>query len=185
IESIEYVITKIKTENNNQNEKPNCWSKISKGKYSNSSLQFQNLYNQLWIETKIKKVTEFIVISGDWNANQQTWSDEKIDSVGEVVVDFIIQNGLHILHYNLFNHNLEKNDGKSPLIIHYKVHRLECEFSKYRTELKRILSVKNKSIWFETFNYYMKVIKKLFYQFKSMNSNKFGVIHTIIYQMTN
>ncbi|ETO08699.1 hypothetical protein RFI_28687 [Reticulomyxa filosa] len=117
-----------KQKNNNQNEEPNCWSKISKEKYTFCADEIYIQHKDLLYHTKInslfekevgaiKKITKFIVINGDWNANHQIWSNEKIDNIVEVVVDFIVQNGLRILQYNLLNHNLEKNDGKSSIDI--------------------------------------------------------------------
>ncbi|ETO04812.1 hypothetical protein RFI_32584 [Reticulomyxa filosa] len=42
------------------------------------------------------KMTEYIIIGGDWNAHHPAWSDHNIDDVGECTLDFIVSNGLHI-----------------------------------------------------------------------------------------
>ncbi|ETO01899.1 hypothetical protein RFI_35540 [Reticulomyxa filosa] len=46
--------------------------------------------------TEARKVTEHIVIGGDWNAHNPAWLDDNFDDIGEHVVDFIVNNNLHI-----------------------------------------------------------------------------------------
>ncbi|ETO00592.1 reverse transcriptase, partial [Reticulomyxa filosa] len=59
-----------------------------------------------------RKITDFIVIGGDWNANHSAWFNKDIGDIGESVMDFIINNNLHILNSSPFDHTYEKRWGK-------------------------------------------------------------------------
>ncbi|ETO00136.1 hypothetical protein RFI_37323, partial [Reticulomyxa filosa] len=61
------------------------------------------------------KITEHIVIGGDWNAHHPAWLDHNTDDVGECILDFIVPNGLHILNkmpfgYTFMKDNVTPND---------------------------------------------------------------------------
>ncbi|ETO29246.1 hypothetical protein RFI_07876 [Reticulomyxa filosa] len=60
------------------------------------------------------KMTEYIVIEGDWNAHHPAWLDHNIDDVGECILDFIVSNRLDIINTLPFDQAL----------ISYYVHRL-------------------------------------------------------------
>ncbi|ETO15681.1 hypothetical protein RFI_21684 [Reticulomyxa filosa] len=66
-----------------------------------------------------KKITEHIVIGGDWNAHPSAWLDENIDEVGEHVSDFIINNNLNILNSSPhLRRRMEMMEDCHPLTSH-------------------------------------------------------------------
>ncbi|ETO08846.1 hypothetical protein RFI_28541 [Reticulomyxa filosa] len=81
-----------------------------------------------------RKVTELIIIGGDWNAHHPAWLDENIDNIGENVLYFIVQNGLQILNSSPFNHTFEKNNGKSSIDISLCSHSILNLCSNWRTD---------------------------------------------------
>ena len=59
------------------------------------------------------QITDNIIIGGDWNAHNPAWLDKNIDAVGEIILDFIITNNLHILNSMPYDCTLYKNGGSS------------------------------------------------------------------------
>ena len=58
-----------------------------------------------------KKVSQNIIIGGDWNAHHPAWNDDDVDHIGENILDFI-NNNMHILNSSSFRHTFEKHgDG--------------------------------------------------------------------------
>lgn len=61
------------------------------------------------------QVSQHILIGGDWNAHHPAWLDKNVDAIGEVVLDFITANNLHILNSMPFDCTYFK-DGASTCI---------------------------------------------------------------------
>ncbi|ETO16419.1 hypothetical protein RFI_20919 [Reticulomyxa filosa] len=63
------------------------------------------------------KMTEYIIIGGDWNAHHPAWLDHNIDDVGECILDFIVSNGLHIITTLPFDSTFMKDNATSSIDI--------------------------------------------------------------------
>ncbi|ETO06867.1 hypothetical protein RFI_30525, partial [Reticulomyxa filosa] len=60
-----------------------------------------------------KKISDNIIIGGDWNAHHPAWLDKNVDKIGESILDFIIANNLHILNSYPFDCTYYKENSSS------------------------------------------------------------------------
>ncbi|ETO08417.1 endonuclease/reverse transcriptase, partial [Reticulomyxa filosa] len=81
-----------------------------------------------------RKITNFIVIGGDWNAHHSAWFDKDIDDIGESLIDFIINNNLQILNSSPFDHTYEKDGKKSSIDITLCSESISRWCSNWRTD---------------------------------------------------
>ncbi|ETO08966.1 reverse transcriptase, partial [Reticulomyxa filosa] len=81
-----------------------------------------------------QKITEHIIIGGDWNAHNPAWLDNNIDHIGEIVLDFIVSNNLHILNSLPFDTTFLKEGGSSSIDISLCSHSLLPLCSNWRTD---------------------------------------------------
>ncbi|ETO10771.1 hypothetical protein RFI_26606 [Reticulomyxa filosa] len=79
-----------------------------------SSLTFKHLSKKLH---HAMKISEHIIIGGDWNAHHPAWLDHNTDDVGDCILDFIVSNGLNIINTLPFNCTQHQ-----ALILHYAHH---------------------------------------------------------------
>ncbi|ETO09945.1 hypothetical protein RFI_27433, partial [Reticulomyxa filosa] len=63
------------------------------------------------------KISEHIVIGGDWNAHHPAWLDHNTDGVGDCILDFIVSNGLDIINTLPFNCTFMKDNATSSIDI--------------------------------------------------------------------
>ncbi|ETO08756.1 hypothetical protein RFI_28632 [Reticulomyxa filosa] len=62
-----------------------------------------------------KKISDHIIIGGDWNAHHPAWLDENVDEMGEAVLEFIISNNLHILNSYPYDCTYYKYNASSSI----------------------------------------------------------------------
>ncbi|ETN97410.1 hypothetical protein RFI_40119, partial [Reticulomyxa filosa] len=88
------------------------------------TFNFQAFEQELQSATKM---TEYIVIGGDWNAHHPAWLDQNIDDVGECILDFITSNGLHIINTLPFDCTFMKDNAILPLISNWRTDDVELD----------------------------------------------------------
>ncbi|ETO12526.1 hypothetical protein RFI_24849 [Reticulomyxa filosa] len=64
-----------------------------------------------------RKISDHIIIGGDWNAHHPAWLDKNVDEIGEAILNFIISNNLHILNTYPFDYTYFKENCSSCIDI--------------------------------------------------------------------
>src|ERR1700733_12919277 len=98
---------------------------------------YQNIFNLKMFEYELseaKKISPHIVIGGDWNAHNPVWLDQNSDIVGETVLDFIVENQMHILNSLPFDFTFSKDGGYSSIDISMCSSSLLHLCSNWRTD---------------------------------------------------
>ena len=81
-----------------------------------------------------RKITEYIIIGGDWNSHNPVWLDETIDETSEIIVDFINGNNLQVLNHASYCYTFEKDGARSSIDITLCSESIASWCSNWRTD---------------------------------------------------